>query len=74
MLKESATFGVLVFVWIVAGLAGLAFLSAAFQEKTRRSRSRLTSAFYEVRFRLRVAFGLFLILFVAGSIAWMYLK
>ncbi len=62
------------FIWIISAVAGFQFLRAAFRERRTQSGSRLRAAAEEVRFRLRLAAGLILLLFVASGLVWLVLN
>ncbi len=62
---------ILVIIWGVVGLAGVSFLRSAFRDRTMRRNSKLAAAMDEVRFRLRLAFGVLLLILVASGFIWM---
>ena len=60
----------MVFVWVASGLAGLAFIRGALKDRSTGQNSRLGRAANEVRFRLRLAAGIGLVLWVLSGILW----
>ncbi len=63
--------GFILLIWLVSAVAGFEFLRAAFRERRTNSGSRLKAAAEEIRFRLRLAAGLILLLFVASGLVWL---
>ncbi len=61
----------LLIIWVVSAIAGFEFLRTAFRERRTRPGSRLKAAAEEVRFRLRLAAGLILLIFVASGLIWL---
>lgn len=70
MQSTPTTLVTLVIVWAASILAGLAFIISAIRERRSEKKSMLHRAAYEVRFRLRLAAGLALIIWVVSAVVW----
>ena len=70
MKSNPATLATLIVVWSASVLAGLALIVSAVRERRSEKKSMLHRAAYEVRFRLRLAAGLALILWVVSAVVW----
>ena len=70
MEQNLITYIFMFLVWGASGLAGLAFIWRALKDRTANQDSRLQQAANEVRFRLRLAAGIGLVLWVISGILW----
>jgi hypothetical protein len=62
----------LLFIWLIVAVAGISFIRSAFHGRKSGQNSRLAVAVNEVRFRLRLAFGVILLFLVASGVVWMF--
>ncbi|MEI7846679.1 MAG: hypothetical protein WCK35_12835 [Chloroflexota bacterium] len=66
-----STYLPLILVWLVSALAGVSFIKQAITENSRRQPSRGWRKFLQgIRFRLTLAAGIGLILFVISGVVW----
>ena len=68
--QNTITFIFMIIVWGASGLAGLAFIWRALKDRAADQESGLRRAANEVRFRLRLAAGIGLVLWVISGILW----
>jgi hypothetical protein len=61
---------IMLIVWVISLVAGITLIRQAFLENKARQ-SRLENAVNEIKFRLRLAMGLGLVIWVIGGIVWM---
>lgn len=73
MNQNFATQLVMLIVWIISLAAGITFIRQAFRENKARQ-SKLESAVSEIKFRLRLAMGLGLVIWVIGGIVWVLIN
>jgi hypothetical protein len=60
-------------VWAACAFAGVRLIRQAFKEKPPAN-TRLGMAFHGVKFRIRLAAGLALILWVLSGLVWVYIN
>jgi hypothetical protein len=60
-------------VWTISLVAGILFIRQAFRENKARQ-SKLEQTVNEIKFRLRLAMGLGLVIWVIGGIVWVLLN
>jgi hypothetical protein len=70
MSQDVATQIIMLIVWVISLVAGITFIRQAFLENKARQ-SKLENAVNEIKFRLRLAMGLGLVIWVIGGIVWM---
>jgi hypothetical protein len=70
MNQDLATQLIMLIVWVISLVAGITFIRQAFLENKARQ-SKLENAVNEIKFRLRLAMGLGLVIWVIGGIVWM---
>lgn len=70
MNQDFATQLIMLIVWVISLVAGITFIRQAFLENKARQ-SKLENAVNEIKFRLRLAMGLGLVIWVIGGIVWM---
>lgn len=68
--KNLWTLLLLIFTWGLALLAGVAFLRGAHRVSRQPAAKGWRGALKEIKFRLQLALGVALVLWVAGSLAW----
>ncbi len=59
-------------VWLIVAIAGASFIRSAFRGRKTARNSRLAATVGEIRFRLRLAFGLLLLLLVVSGVFWTF--
>ncbi len=69
--NSPATFVLLAFIWGAMVLAGVSFLHGAYKEKTKPPAKGMRAVVLEVRFRLKLAAGVALLLLVTGGVVWL---
>ena len=71
MYTTNWSYLLLILVWLVSTLAGVSFIKQAITEKSRRKALRGWRKFLQdIRFRLTLAMGIGLILFVISGVVW----
>jgi len=70
MSQDVVTQIIMLIVWVISLVAGITFIRQAFLENKARQ-SKLENAVNEIKFRLRLAMGLGLVIWVIGGIVWM---
>lgn len=71
MSQQPVTLVILGIVWLFSVVGGVQFILNAFREqRLPRSASRLGKVYDEAKFRLRLAAGLALLLWVISGIIW----
>ena len=68
--QNTGTLVLLLIVWLASGIAGIMFIREALRGKRGADPSRLRRAMDEARFRMRLAAGIVLILFVISGVVW----
>ena len=68
--NNLATVVILAFIWGLTGLAGLSFLYGAYKEKIKPPAKGGRGVVLEVKFRLKLAAGVGLLLTVITGVAW----
>ena len=64
----------LAFIWGVTALAGLSFLHGAFKEKLKPPAKGVRAIVLEIKFRLKLAAGVGLLLTVIAGVVWLALN
>ena len=73
MNQDPATLLIMLIVWTISLVAGVMFIRQAFRENKARH-SKLENAVNEIKFRLRLATGLGLVIWVIGGIVWVLIN
>jgi hypothetical protein len=71
---EPGSLTVLIAVWIISFLAGIAFIKEALKDFSPKRGSKWDLIFTGIRYRLRMTAGILLLLWVIGSIIWVMVK
>jgi hypothetical protein len=71
---DPGSLTVLIAVWTVSLLAGVAFIREALKDFAPRQGSKWVLVLKEIRYRLRMTAGIVLLLWVIGGIAWLVFK
>ena len=71
MKNNPATFVLLALIWGAMAMAGLSFLHGAYKEKTKPPAKGVRAVALEVRFRLKLAAGVGLLLMVMVGAVWL---
>lgn len=74
METAPSTLVVLLIVWAVSLLTGIALIQAAFKGKASHASSKLSAAYNEIRFRFRLVAGIMLIAWVVSGLVWLFVK
>ena len=72
--NQPATLIILAFICGVTALAGLSFLHGAYKEMRKPPAKGVRAFILEVKFRLKLAAGVGLLLTVIGSVVWLALN
>lgn len=73
MNQNPASLLVMLTVWVISLVAGIMFIRQAFRENQNRH-SKLKGIVNEIKFRLRLAMGLGLVIWVIGGIVWVLIN
>jgi hypothetical protein len=65
---------ILAFIWGATALAGLSFLHGAYKDRQKPPAKGVRGVVLEVKFRLKLAAGVGLLLTVIGGVAWLALN
>ncbi len=68
---EGSSFWLLAIFWTILLIAGVTLLWDAVMEKSRPARSRLHGMVSEMKFRIRFAAGIVLLILVASGAIWL---
>jgi hypothetical protein len=71
---EPGSLTVLIAVWIILFLAGVAFIKEALKDYGHGRGSKWILVMTEIRYRLRMTAGIVLLLWVIGSVVWILIK
>ncbi len=70
MEQNTSTLILLLIVWLASGIAGILFIREALKQKRSADPSILRRAMNEAKFRLQLAAGIGLILWVISAVVW----
>ena len=71
--KNLSSLLLLLGVWLLSALAGLSFIYQALKENGQRRQSGVRKILQEIRFRLRLAAGTGLLIWVVIGVLWAFL-